>query len=409
VTHVRPLFLLALIGAWAASARADVVLIGVGTTPGDATDLSGLTGKGPDGTPHNRLGGHGSAVAYTGTGTEYVFAADRGPKGTNNDFVCRFHRIDVRVSPGAKEPVTLKLLATTLLTDENGKPFVGNYDAFAHAKPEKNLRLDPEGVRVGRDGAIYVSDEFGPVIYEFDARGKRRRSLPVPAHFQIAKPGKTPADELPPKNTSGRLPNRGMEGLAIAPDGGKLYGIMQNPLIQDGALNTENKRGGVNNRILEIELATGKTREFVYRLDDPAHMVCEILAVNDHAFLVLERDAKGGTDASCKKLFLTDLTDTTDVSGVAALPAGALPPTVTPAKKKLFLDLLNPKFKIAGADCPDKFEGIAFGPDLPDGRHLLLVTADNDFLADKPFRLYAFAIDKADLPAFQPQQFGSKK
>lgn len=406
---LRPVLLCALLGACAASVRADVTLVGVGTIPGDATDLSGLTGKASDGTPNDRLGGHGSAIAYTGTGTAYVLASDRGPKDGMSDFACRYHRMDIRVTPGAKDPVALKLTATTLLTTEDGKRFVGSLDAFTQDRPEKNLRLDPEGVRVGRDGTVYISDEYGPVVYAFDAKGKRARSLPVPARFLPAKPGKTPADELPPLSTSGRLPNRGMEGLAILPDGTKLYGAMQSPLIQDGALNEKAERVGLNCRILEIDLATGKTREFVYRLDDAANGVSEILAVSDREFLVLERDGKGGADAACKKLFHIDLTGATDVSAVAALPAGALPAAVTPVKKKPFLDLLAPKHTIAGADCPEKFEGLAFGPDLPDGRRLLLVTADNDFVAEKPFRLYAFAVDAADLPAFRPQQFGPKR
>ena len=93
---------------------------------------------------------------------------------------------------------------------------------------------------------------------------------------------------------------------------------------------------------------------------------------------------------------------------MASLPSGALPATITPVKKKLFLDLLAKKFKIADAGCPEKFEGMAFGPNLPDGRRLLLVTADNDFLAEKPFRVYAFALGKSDLPTFQPQQFDKK-
>ena len=206
-----------------------------------------------------------------------------------------------------------------------------------------------------------------------------------------------------------RLPNRGMEGLAISPDGTKLYGAMQSPLIQDGALNDKAERVGLNCRILEIDTTTGKTREFVYRLDDGANGVSEILAVSDREFLVLERDGKGGADAACKKLFHIDLAGATDVTAVAALPAGALPAAVTPVKKKPFLDLLAPKHKIAGADLPEKFEGLAFGPDLPDGRRLLLVTADNDFVAEKPFRVYAFAVDAADLPNFRPQQFDAKR
>lgn len=402
---LRPLLLGALL-TFAQAARADITFLGVGTIPGDASDRSGLKGKTGDGMPLDRLGGLGSAVAYTGTGDEYVLASDGGPRGKGSDYACRVHRMTIRVTPGAKVPVSLTLTSTTILTDENGKRYVGSAEAFEHKKPEKNLRLDPEGVRVGRGGELFLADEYGPVIYQFDAKGTRVRALPVPAHFQTAKPSKHPADELPPKSTSGRQPNRGMEGLAISPDGTKLFGLMQSPLIQDGALNDAGERVGVNCRILEIDLATQKTREFVYQLDEPAFSACEILAVNGHEFLVLERDARGGKDAQCKKLFHIDLSGATDVSTVAALPAGALPAAVTPVKKKLFLDLLAKKHGIRGSDLPEKFEGLAFGPDLPDGRRLLLVTADNDFIAEKPFRVYAFAVDQSELPAYEAQRFG---
>ena len=71
---------------------------------------------------------------------------------------------------------------------------------------------------------------------------------------------------------------------------------------------------------------------------------------------------------------------------------------IRPVAKTLFVDLLDPKFHIAGSDCPAKFEGLAFGPDLPDGRHLLLVTNDNDFKETIPTCIYAFAINPSELP-----------
>lgn len=408
MTHPRTALLAALLAAFATSARADVTLVGVGTIPGDARDLSGLKGKASDGTPNDRFGGAGSAIAYTGRGDEYVLASDRGPKDGTVAFAARMHRMTVRVVPGAKEPVSLKLTATTLLTNEAGERLDGALTAFTDTAPEKNLRFDAEGVRVGRDGAIFVSDEYGPLVCQFDVSGKRVKCLPVPPKFVAPKPGKAPADELPPKATSGRVPNRGMEGLAISPDGSKLYGAMQGPLIQDGAVNEKGERVGAHCRILEIDLASGKTREFVYPLDDPQFGVSEIVAVSATEFLVLERDGLGGKDAKCKKVFRIDLGTATDVSG-EKLPAKALPVDIKPVKKELFLDLLAPKFGIAGEGCPEKFEGLAFGPDLPDGRRLLLITADNDFVTEKPFRMYAFAIDKTDLPNFTPQVFDKGK
>jgi len=68
-----------------------------------------------------------------------------------------------------------------------------------------------------------------------------------------------------------------------------------------------------------------------------------------------------------------------------------------------FLDLLDPAFGLAGSGFPEKIEGLAFGPDLPDGRHLLLVTSDNDFFANQDSKIFAFAIPQEGLPSFQPQ------
>jgi hypothetical protein len=78
-------------------------------------------------------------------------------------------------------------------------------------------------------------------------------------------------------------------------------------------------------------------------------------------------------------------------------------------EKQLFLDLLDPRHGLAGPDFPGKVEGLAFGPDLPDGRRLLIVTSDNDFKAEQPTWIFAFAIDKDSLPGYQPQRIDAKK
>jgi len=166
--------------------------------------------------------------------------------------------------------------------------------------------------------------------------------------------------------------------------------------------NSSNNRRGINNRLLEITLATGATREFVYQLADRSFGVNEILAINDHEFLVIERDGNAGAAAAFKQIVKIDVAGATDVSGIL-LPQTGLPAGVTPVTKTAFLDLLSPAFGLAGATFPEKIEGLAFGPDLPDGRHLLLVTSDNDFFPDNPSRVYAFAIEGTALAGFQPQ------
>lgn len=382
----------------------EIELIGVGVLPGTASDRSGLKGKQLDGTPHDRLGGHGSGIAYSGRGNEFVLVSDRGPKDGATDYACRFHRMDIVVRPGQNPAVTLKVTGTTLLTTETGEQLLGSLNALDARHPERSRRFDPEAIRVGPAGQIYISDEYGPAIAEFDRNGRRTRVLPVPEKFRPAMPSTKPEEELPPRNKVGRQPNRGLESLAISADGKRLITLLQSPLLQDGALAADGSRIGRHARMAIIN-GDSQIREHIYVLDDPAHGTNELLSVNDHAFLVIERDSRPGKEAKAKRIYWVDIDQASDVANLTQLPGRELPESVRTVNKRLFIDLLDKKFGIVGPDCPEKFEGLAFGPDLPDGRTLLLVTADNDFLPDVPFRVYAFAIPRRLLPGLQPQIF----
>jgi hypothetical protein len=236
------------------------------------------------------------------------------------------------------------------------------------------------------------------------------------------------ANEIPPPdgtgsptNVVGRVTNKGMEGLAITPDGKTLVGAMQTPLIQDGG----NKLvAGQFARIVTIDIKTGATHQYAYPLDGATKTtISEILAVNDHQFLVDERDSKGLADdsnAAFKKLYLIDIEGAVDVSGLsgqANLAANALFKPSTP-----FLDIVQVLVAngIPVADIPAKLEGIAFGQDVTIGgavKHTIYVSNDNDYTAvvankthlsktaSNPNQFFVFAFDDNDLPGFVPQQF----
>jgi hypothetical protein len=126
--------------------------------------------------------------------------------------------------------------------------------------------------------------------------------------------------------------------------------------------------------------------------------VSDILAINDHEFLVLERDNRSNLQTppqtpTRKTIYRIDLTGATDVSSVASLSAGALS-GITPVKKTLFIDLLDPAFNLAPT-IPEKIQGLAWGPDLADGSHVLYVVGDNDLNPALDTQIYAFAIDGA--------------
>jgi hypothetical protein len=147
--------------------------------------------------------------------------------------------------------------------------------------------------------------------------------------------------------------------------------------------------------------------------------VSEIVALNNHEFLVDERDGHGranGDDAVVKQLFKIDLTNAADISEMDATTA--LPFAVS---KTLFLNIvqvLEANGTLAG-NIPAKIEGLAFGPDVKQGRttlHTLWVANDNDFLQTvpdasgnqipNPNQFFVFGFTDADLGGsiFVPQQ-----
>ncbi|WP_280155070.1 esterase-like activity of phytase family protein [Piscinibacter sp. XHJ-5] len=401
-----------------------VELIAIGKLAGTLRDFSGQSALLENGVPGDQLGGLGSGLAWAG-GNVFLALPDRGPNAVSwnagvdhtTSYVPRFHtlQLDLRPAPDASTglPYTLvpTLLNSTLLYSHvplnYGAALAGhaavpalntasrhyfsgrsdNFDAATGSGDTRDARLDPEGIRVSRNGrAVYITDEYGPYLYEFDvASGARLRAIPLPANLAIAHKSAVSAEEIA-GNARGRVANKGMEGLAISPDGKKLFGFVQSPLIEDGG------DGGRANRIVAVDLETGHITQYAYDnyLADKAKAFnsSELLALNDHELLVLERDGKGlGDDskAAVKRIYKIDLTGAQDVSalsGEASLLAKAV-------SKTLFLDIVV-KLQAAGIaaeQIPAKLEGMAFGEDIVvDGvvKHTLYVANDNDFLPTTP-------------------------
>lgn len=382
--------------------RAEIRLVAKGQLPGSATDQSGLVEilrAGNERIAHNRLGGF-SALSYTGKEDLYWALSDRGPLDGAIAYACRVHLLKI-VPPQNGQTLKVEVIATHLLKTQADAQLVGSAKAFDPLQAERSLRFDSEGLRVGRQGQLFISDEYGPSLYEFSAQGIRRRVRPLPAKLQIERPASDP-DQERASNRSGRMPNGGMEGLAITPDGTTLLGIMQNPLIQDHG------EHGLYLRIVAVPTTGGPSREYAYRLESHGLGVSEILAINDHQFLCLERDGSSGTEAAMKKIMQIDLTAdgeaATDISQIAKLPKKDLPATIHAVKKKAFIDLLNPAYGLAGGSFPKKIESLTFGPRI--GKKIsLLICSDNDFEAAQPSQFYWFMLDEADLPGYMPQKF----
>jgi hypothetical protein len=421
---------LALLAPLSATAQ-KVRFIGTGMVDGTGSDLSGLpSALLEDGiSPMNGLNGFGSALAYTGAGNRYLMLADRGPnkvefKGgeavdNTTSYPNRYQTFDITVVQDTARAtgwrVDMKHVGTTLLKNPAGEQFLGISTAFG-ARGKLNRRLDPEGVRIAPDGTVWVSDEYGPYILQFDQSGREIGELEAPDGFTIAQPAANAKIEMG-SNKIGRVTNRGGEGLAITPDGRYLAMAMQSPLIQDGGLK------GLNTRIIVYDLndKAAKPRQFIYPLDDTKMAISEILAIDDARFLVDERDGAVG-EAGRKLLYLVDIgqspaaTELTSADYVGTsgkiLPNAGLPQNVVALRKILFADigdLLNAAEKDGkhpyanSRGLPDKIEGYAWGPDLPNGERLLLASNDNDFdnlRTGFPNYVFAFAVPTANVPGF---------
>jgi len=199
-----------------------------------------------------------------------------------------------------------------------------NFDPSHNSGYPYDARLDTEGMRLSNDGlSVFISDEYGPYVYQVDRMtGMRIRSFRLPPSFFITNLSPMGSVEIA-SNTAGRTANRGMEGLAITPDGSTLVGIMQGPLIQDY---NEGGAAAYLLRLVTIDIASGRTsHQFAYLLSTGTG-VSEICALNNHEFLVDERDGTGrgaGDNAEVKQIFKIDLAGAVDVSAMDGTTAAA--------------------------------------------------------------------------------------
>lgn len=433
-------------GAALRPAQAQVSLLAKGTltssAAGEYKDLSGLNGTLENGVSENLLGGLGSGLAHV-SGDTFVAVPDRGPNAVPYNshiddtatYIARVQtiRMNLANNKGAGLPYTIvpKLEDTTLLWSPmplvygngaaygvpNGEPkqntmlkhyFTGrsdNFDPAQNSGDVLNARLDPESVRVSNDGlTVFISDEYGPYVYQFLRRtGERIRTFELPKAFDVAHPGTTTGAETA-ANVTGRVPNKGMEGLALTPDGRHLLGILQTATLEDISA------GGAGAKLLRmalIDISSRKTvHEYGYLLTTGSG-VSDIVALNDHEFVVDERDGKGlgdGSKAKVKQLFKIDIANAMDVTGMDGNAAAAVA-----VPKTLFLDIVKVLGEngIAAEQVPSKIEGLAFGPDVrQNGRtvHTLWVANDNDFLQDydgvpgsNPNQFLVFGFTDSDL------------
>lgn len=369
----------------------DIQLLATVEVPGDARDASGLNEILADGRPHDRLGGFGSGIAYTGAENRFVAVCDRGPSEYLVHALARAQVFDLTPTPLGE--MTFSLQSTVVLRDEDGRGFTGNASDLPNVPSSPGQRFDGEGIAIAANGDWYVVDEYGPSIMRFGSDGRLTEPLSVPAAFAVAHPATMPEDEMR-LNALGRVRDRGFCGVTLAPSADRqstLWTMTSSPLIQDGG------RDGQFLRLLGLDLGAGGSRQYVYALDDSRFMASDVLAVDEHRLLVLETERGGDRYVSQRRIYMVNVKSATDVTEMRSLPSEQLPPGVRVAEKQLFLDLLAGDGRLPDASVDVAFESMAWGPEMEDGSRRLVVGSDNGLRPGEPTWLLVFRVPDSAL------------
>lgn len=244
----------------------------------------------------------------------------------------------------------------------------------AFARPDEDGEIaDGESVRIAADGALLWTSEGdgargqGPGFYRLVRGDWRSHTLPLPSEL-----ARDPARRRGPRD------NQSLEGLWIDADDNIWLGV-EAPLIEDGPV--PDLTAGALTRIMRIDRDGVVGETWHYPLDPVAGKVpgrfadnglTEILGLSRSAFLVIERSGVQQQDGSFS--FTSRLYCASPLSGSRVL-----------AKRELAT------FNHSNGWQDANFEGLTFGPALPDGRTMLVLASDNNFEAGAPSRFAILA------------------
>lgn len=242
--------------------------------------------------------------------------------------------------------------------------------------PYPEGKIDPEGIAVGPDSLMYISSEgdtgigVAPFINVYRRDGTMVRKLNVPPAYWNAD-----------RKEHGIRENFGFEGLAISPDGTRLYAGLENALHQDGP--PADTSSASPSRIIVYALPSGEIlHEYTYRVD-PVYTTGGArgdLAVNgltdmvvleqEGVLLTIDRNYVAGQGTHIS-LYEVKTQAGTDIKGAGSIRHHSQEPRNV--RKELVANLRDFGITL------DNFEGLVLGPELPEGGRLLLMVSDNNF------------------------------
>jgi len=254
------------------------------------------------------------------------------------------------------------------------------YDTAGHPLPYDPYGLDTEGIAYNRQtDTFWVSEEYRPSLVEVARDGTiLHRLVPQGEASLFTNAPNVPIFDTLPAIFAKRVQNKGLEGVAVTPDGRFLYGGMQGPLA-----NPDDTISRIL-RIVQIDLRSlTPTAEFAYLTPDGATynppvgqnkiFISDLFALDNDTLLVDERDSKN----SIKNIVEINVKNATDILGFTTDILGHTPEQMSVAElqqagivsptRNVVLDLLQFGYPF------QKVEGMVLV-----GKQLSVVN-DNDF------------------------------
>ncbi|MEQ8539409.1 MAG: PEP-CTERM sorting domain-containing protein [Coleofasciculus sp. D1-CHI-01] len=150
--------------------------------------------------------------------------------------------------------------------------------------------FDLESFRQASDGTYWFGDEFGPFLFHASAEGQVLDApISLPNFLGLGDNPLVQSPDNPQLDGTANLEgSQGFEGLALNSSGTKLYAMLEGALIPDD----QGDRLLINEFDLDQQQYTGKT--FFYQRDPLGRAIGDLTAINDHEFLVIERDNRQG-------------------------------------------------------------------------------------------------------------------
>jgi hypothetical protein len=301
----------------------------------------------------------------------------------------RFYELEIDLSDGSLNDGDVNVVDVEFLNDENGALIPGTYDLEGIALDPGNITLlfASEGVSGGPGG-------YAPYIKRNSRFGQHINHIEI----DLEKLDQTDGE-------GGVYGSGGFESLVYSKDFKTLWTAPETALQQDGSKPTSEV--GALVRLMKFDssdaLNPHQVAEYVYQLSkkngsivNPGDFgtggdrsMVDLLPINDHTLLVLEREWIGGearTNTRPIALYVINTRRADNVMDVEVLSGEERPVT-----KKLVLDF--DELRQAGlVERVGSFEAMIFGPDLDDGRKTLIFVEDNDSSVDT--QVIAFALGK---------------